>query len=602
MQVAALIAGMDLRRGRPPAARAAEAPRRRASRRCARASSTGAGENGIERADAERVWELVANFASFAFCKAHAVTYGRIAYRAAWLKTHHPAAFLAAFLQSETGYYEPRVYVEEARRLGVADARPRREPQRRDLRAGVGRRTARPACASGWARSRGSRRRRSSACSPRARRRAVPVAARPARAHGARTSTRPRRLIGCGALDAFDRTRPELAWRLHLLRGPARRAPRERGRRRAGARARPRPARGLPRDAPRARRGDARRRARARRRLADADLSLGRRPARRPARAPPCSPSPRPPAWCCPGLPDLDARERGLLEIELLGFPLREHPVRLLPCAADERLVARFGGPRGPESRRGELRPVNPRPCADRARRPGARLTLRGWLAATRRVRTEAGEWMRFLTLEDESGLAEVVLFPDVYQRDGGLLVDRGAALHHRRGRGPAGGLHPARRAHLVRPCGAQEPRALPSAHPGLLDSGGHGADPRSRRPRLRPRRAACRAATGPAAARRPGALRGHLRHQPAHARARRATCSAWTARGRAGSGRPCGRPARASAWRSRCCRRCRGSPTWSSAPTRCCRCRPRRRPTARARSCPPTWPASNAAPRCRTW
>ena len=33
---------------------------------------------------------------------------------------------------------------------------------------------------------------------------------------------------------------------------------------------------------------------------------------------------------------------------------------------------------------------------------------------------------MRFLTLEDESGLAEVVLFPDVYERDGERLNEEG--------------------------------------------------------------------------------------------------------------------------------------------------------------------------------
>ena len=49
----------------------------------------------------------------------------------------------------------------------------------------------------------------------------------------------------------------------------------------------------------------------------------------------------------------------------------------------------------------------------------GARVTLRGWPAATRRARTENGDLMRFLTLEDESGLAEAVLFPDVYASDG---------------------------------------------------------------------------------------------------------------------------------------------------------------------------------------
>jgi len=52
---------------------------------------------------------------------------------------------------------------------------------------------------------------------------------------------------------------------------------------------------------------------------------------------------------------------------------------------------------------------------------------LVGWLAASRPVRTSEGRWMRFLTLEDESGIAEVVLFPDVYARDG----------HRLRGRGP---------------------------------------------------------------------------------------------------------------------------------------------------------------------
>ena len=70
--------------------------------------------------DAGAVWERIESFASFGFCKAHAVTYGRIAFQAVYLKAHHPAPYLAAFLNSETGYYDARVYVEEARRLGVA--------------------------------------------------------------------------------------------------------------------------------------------------------------------------------------------------------------------------------------------------------------------------------------------------------------------------------------------------------------------------------------------------------------------------------------------------------------------------------------------------
>jgi len=36
---------------------------------------------------------------------------------------------------------------------------------------------------------------------------------------------------------------------------------------------------------------------------------------------------------------------------------------------------------------------------------------------------------MRFLTLEDPSGLAEVVLFSDAYERDGHRLTNRGPFL-----------------------------------------------------------------------------------------------------------------------------------------------------------------------------
>jgi DNA polymerase III alpha subunit len=69
---------------------------------------------------------------------------------------------------------------------------------------------------------------------------------------------------------------------------------------------------------------------------------------------------------------------------------------------------------------------VNVVPCARIAALPGGRVTLRGWPAATRRVRTSDGRWMRFLTLEDESGLAEVVIFADVYERDGHHLAEFG--------------------------------------------------------------------------------------------------------------------------------------------------------------------------------
>jgi DNA polymerase-3 subunit alpha len=69
---------------------------------------------------AERVWELMAAFAGYGFPKAHAASYARVAWQAAWCKAHFPAEFIAAVLANWGGYYGQRVYLNEARRLGLA--------------------------------------------------------------------------------------------------------------------------------------------------------------------------------------------------------------------------------------------------------------------------------------------------------------------------------------------------------------------------------------------------------------------------------------------------------------------------------------------------
>ncbi|HEV2435868.1 MAG TPA: DNA polymerase III subunit alpha [Verrucomicrobiae bacterium] len=65
------------------------------------------------------VWELVAGFAGYAFCKAHSTAYGVEAYQAAWLKLNYPAEFMAAVLTNGKGFYDPLVYVLECHRLGL---------------------------------------------------------------------------------------------------------------------------------------------------------------------------------------------------------------------------------------------------------------------------------------------------------------------------------------------------------------------------------------------------------------------------------------------------------------------------------------------------
>ena len=76
---------------------------------------------GIKRGVAEEVFEHLAAFAAYGFCKAHAAAYAVLSYQTLWLKCHYPAEFFAAILSNQPmGYYPPRVLAAEARRCGAA--------------------------------------------------------------------------------------------------------------------------------------------------------------------------------------------------------------------------------------------------------------------------------------------------------------------------------------------------------------------------------------------------------------------------------------------------------------------------------------------------
>ncbi|WP_299037291.1 PHP domain-containing protein [uncultured Pseudokineococcus sp.] len=79
-----------------------------------------AAARGLDGPEAERVWEVLAAFASFGFCKAHAAAFALPTYQSAWLKTHHPAAFLAGVLTHDPGMYPKRLVLDDARNLGIA--------------------------------------------------------------------------------------------------------------------------------------------------------------------------------------------------------------------------------------------------------------------------------------------------------------------------------------------------------------------------------------------------------------------------------------------------------------------------------------------------
>ncbi|HYO85206.1 MAG TPA: DNA polymerase III subunit alpha, partial [Dermatophilaceae bacterium] len=74
---------------------------------------------GYAPVDIERIWEVLKAFASFGFCKAHAAAFALPTYQSAWLKAHHPAAFLAGVLTHDPGMYPKRLILDDARNFGI---------------------------------------------------------------------------------------------------------------------------------------------------------------------------------------------------------------------------------------------------------------------------------------------------------------------------------------------------------------------------------------------------------------------------------------------------------------------------------------------------
>ncbi len=336
----------------------------------------GAAERGVPDATAAALWEGMLSFGSFAYCKAHAVVYGRLAWRCAWLKAHHPGPFLAAFLASETGYYAPAVYIAEARRLGVGILAPdiNRSGATFSWEPGEGGDdVARGSISVGLGQVRGMR---------------AETTARILEERGAGgpflslrdflARTGPKRaeaeqLVLAGACDDFERTRPEMMMRLALLE----------------------PGEG------------------------------------------PSAPAQTPRAHLVPAIPEYDAKTGETYQAEAVGFPITRGLFALGRMGSEEE----------------DARAL---PCADLGDHVGRTVTVRGWAVATRLWRTrKARRRMRFLSLEDESGVCEVILHaaaiarggdpfhgPDAYEATG-VVEQRHGALTLRASRLVALGASP---------------------------------------------------------------------------------------------------------------------------------------------------------------
>jgi len=75
--------------------------------------------NGIDDQLARSLWVQMAKFNAYSFCRAHAGSYGRLAWAVAYLKAHWPVEFWTAALNNNQSMYHPRVYVEQAKRRGI---------------------------------------------------------------------------------------------------------------------------------------------------------------------------------------------------------------------------------------------------------------------------------------------------------------------------------------------------------------------------------------------------------------------------------------------------------------------------------------------------
>jgi error-prone DNA polymerase len=340
---------------------------------------------------------MVEKFAGFGFCKAHAATYADISYRMAYLKTHHPAEFLAAMCSAGAGFYHVSAYVEEAKRWGIEVRLPSVNYSRMEYTAEA-KYTAAKRRQTEKTRQTGMSVPRLLADGQRALRvglmqvkglcvQTIVAIVRAREEGGAFRSLEDflRRvlvekdeivaLIKCGAFDEVgdepdDRmngdargiSRPEMLWRWNFLQvGNKNTQPLQ------SKSAQPQLA--VPLRGPETLFGDVR---------ANETISAA-----------------------LAGMPKVEYTQEQRLkyEREILEVCVSGHPLDFLP--------------RNGEVWSDELDGLR-----------GKRVTLCGWVVTYRHVGTKNYRNMMFVTLEDQRGLYEVVLFPDAYDRYGGLVFE----------------------------------------------------------------------------------------------------------------------------------------------------------------------------------
>ncbi len=75
--------------------------------------------NDVDPSIAADLWVQMAKFNAYSFCRAHAASYGQLAWTNAYMKAHYPLQFWVGALNNNEGMYDKWVYIEEAKRGGI---------------------------------------------------------------------------------------------------------------------------------------------------------------------------------------------------------------------------------------------------------------------------------------------------------------------------------------------------------------------------------------------------------------------------------------------------------------------------------------------------
>ena len=119
MQIAQVMAGYSL--GDADLLRRAMGKKIRAEMEKQRAIFVaGAVKNGVQQAQADTIFELLAKFADYGFNKSHAAAYALVSYQTAYMKAHYPVEFIAASMTLDMSNTDKlSEFRAEAQRLGI---------------------------------------------------------------------------------------------------------------------------------------------------------------------------------------------------------------------------------------------------------------------------------------------------------------------------------------------------------------------------------------------------------------------------------------------------------------------------------------------------